>query len=996
MYVQSLVQLGLLQVGNNPLVDCDIIVVVLQFKQLKNVNRLVRSVCHGKEVNTVLLMFDFVGNVTNIELKLNDSDCYMLDDVLGLRFKSSLQSIQRYFQRIFYLPINMYINGTSIGKYRLDRSLVIHTEALHYMYFLIASYRMDFGALMPSDKFFMGSRKYEHSGSFTFNRLGKVPSARETKPIMDFTFSVDIEEVCWRQHKQPDQEQVYLEQKVPSPPPQSEVLSQLDLNAVGNKAVIHEVPKDRIVEKPVQWDHDSKDKVSVASLDVGAELSNSEPEQDNKIDVQLSDSRKSDVPQKGSSFNRRRKKFTRLMEHKYASQQFTMVEESSTGREEDEEVAQEDDHYIKKCKQSLNLMCVKEATEIVNPKLNSAQSLDQVEELEHKLQNSSKKIMQKEMLAREVAPGTVIEDLKNEDSKKSDTLNETDKSFPFPLKSENKNDINENKNMTNEGKTNELDASPPEKVPKKTRKPKPITQNEYISTEEYQNNVDSNYISEAPKRQHSRRKVAEDHAKDINQVPDTEQQQLIVNKSINETIKKKRTPAESKAGEKVTPRKPKDVSTEMSELNLSARWVEINKQQTKVLEDTEKFIGNYGINKNPLGDDQRSPKKNKSKKLERSSVNIEYFEANLNCEIDDDNILMRDLNTEMQCVRRAVKKKTSQEILPEQETSENDSQGYRPNLKCGKQRDSAKQEQTPDEYSLSSFCEKTHKRSVRKPSVEDSCTEDMLVQERPVKKSSRKSVTQPATLEMDFAAQRKKNSKEKPINKTSVIKEVLKSSLDEEAQTSRLEVTVHMYDHLKSTEGSNESTKIQTKSMDQSVNAELDESMQKILMAGIQLQDDMKLKALKYIESLGQQNENLKVDNKQLQDSLKESPSEVNCIFKFQELEQHISVLEGNLQQFEGRTLEMQGENSKLAKEKMQLKKRITCMEQQIEQLRGQQSPDNNMQLLIAQMRQQYDSYKVVVKAKDHYKKQLRHAARRIHALKLAMYERHVTDYKPK
>lgn len=111
-------QLGLLQVGNDPLVDCDIIEVVLQFKQLKNVRKFVRSVYQGKldDVETVLLMFDFVGNVTNIELKLNHADIYTLNDVLGLRFKSSLRSIRLYFQRIFYLPINMYVNGSSIGK----------------------------------------------------------------------------------------------------------------------------------------------------------------------------------------------------------------------------------------------------------------------------------------------------------------------------------------------------------------------------------------------------------------------------------------------------------------------------------------------------------------------------------------------------------------------------------------------------------------------------------------------------------------------------------------------------------------------------------------------------------------------------------------------------------------------------------------------------------------------------------------------------------------
>jgi len=109
------VQLGLLQVGNDPLVDCDIIEVVLQLKQLKNVSRLVKSVNQGRDPGSVILVFDFVGNVTNIELKLNESDSYILNDVLGLRFKTSLRSMRLYFQRIFYLPINMYMNGTAIG-----------------------------------------------------------------------------------------------------------------------------------------------------------------------------------------------------------------------------------------------------------------------------------------------------------------------------------------------------------------------------------------------------------------------------------------------------------------------------------------------------------------------------------------------------------------------------------------------------------------------------------------------------------------------------------------------------------------------------------------------------------------------------------------------------------------------------------------------------------------------------------------------------------------
>ncbi|KAH8311743.1 hypothetical protein KR044_007797 [Drosophila immigrans] len=251
VYVQSLVQLGLLQVGNNPLVDCDIIEVVLQFKQLKNLNKFVKSLFQGREVNTVVLMFDFVGNVTNIELKLNESDCYILDDVLGLRFKSSLNSIRLYFQRIFYLPINMYIKGTSI-----------------------ANYRMDFAKMLPSNMYFTDQRKYTQSGSFAFERFGRMGSARELKPIMEYTFSVDIQEVCWRQHEgQPD---------VPRLPQKEQQSDQLNLHCASSKAVIHEVPKDRVNESVGDCQsrnpdkHSNPENVSITSLNVGAELSDSD------------------------------------------------------------------------------------------------------------------------------------------------------------------------------------------------------------------------------------------------------------------------------------------------------------------------------------------------------------------------------------------------------------------------------------------------------------------------------------------------------------------------------------------------------------------------------------------------------------------------------------------------------------------------------------------------------------------------------------------------
>ncbi|XP_017079885.2 uncharacterized protein LOC108113714 [Drosophila eugracilis] len=184
VYVQSLVQLGLLQVGNDPLVDCDIIEVVLQLKQLKNVIGLIKSLSQSKTPGSVILVFDFVGNVTNIELKLNESDSYPLNDVLGLRFKTSLRSMRLYFQRIFYLPINMYMNGTAI-----------------------ANYRMNFTDLLPPDNYFSDNRKYTQDGFFVFNRFGRVDSGRGSKPpMMEYNFSVDLKTIYSRQgQEEPNQ-----------------------------------------------------------------------------------------------------------------------------------------------------------------------------------------------------------------------------------------------------------------------------------------------------------------------------------------------------------------------------------------------------------------------------------------------------------------------------------------------------------------------------------------------------------------------------------------------------------------------------------------------------------------------------------------------------------------------------------------------------------------------------------------------------------------------
>lgn len=118
IYVQLLEQVGLIQVGNNPDVDCDIFNVALTFKQVRNLLQLLeRERTYANNQSQVFVFtYDFLGSASNLEIFVSKCDCYTINEKITLSFKSSLRSLRDYFQRIFYVPINLYLNGIAIGK----------------------------------------------------------------------------------------------------------------------------------------------------------------------------------------------------------------------------------------------------------------------------------------------------------------------------------------------------------------------------------------------------------------------------------------------------------------------------------------------------------------------------------------------------------------------------------------------------------------------------------------------------------------------------------------------------------------------------------------------------------------------------------------------------------------------------------------------------------------------------------------------------------------
>ncbi|XP_018797636.1 PREDICTED: uncharacterized protein LOC108974341 isoform X1 [Bactrocera latifrons] len=170
VYVQLLEQVGLIQVGNNPDVDCDIFNVTLTFKQVKNLLKVLEMEKNfHRQTSAFVFHYEFLGSTSQLEMIVNQSDCYAINEKVSLTFKSSLKSLRLYFQRIFFIPISIFVNNTVVGNFRLD-----------------------FSKLLPEDNYFNTSKTFTKYGTFHFDRINKILSPRMPKPSVEYIFSMQL------------------------------------------------------------------------------------------------------------------------------------------------------------------------------------------------------------------------------------------------------------------------------------------------------------------------------------------------------------------------------------------------------------------------------------------------------------------------------------------------------------------------------------------------------------------------------------------------------------------------------------------------------------------------------------------------------------------------------------------------------------------------------------------------------------------------------------
>lgn len=1037
---------------------------------------------------------------------------------------------------------------------------------LHFLHILLANYRMDFGKLLPPDNYFAENRKFVYSGSFAFDRFGRNGSARELKPIMDYTFTVDIQEVYWRQQgkqMEPQMKQQQLHEE------------SLEMQSVGTTAVILEVPNDRAHDKGVEWSRNAEMQSasangSVGSLNVGAELSASD-----ERDSASESARDSDAHATLHSSQGRRKKFTRLLadnsenydeedqgeDHPYTPKVVTrklptrlepkeeqrpddiidsdvdvgsdseicgLYDNDSNDKKRDDWLA-ERIHETKKDKQKHNTSstCGFEKQSSVRGEKMSRDSKDggqqrNILDLQH-IDEKATRFLQEEMQLKDhmtkrngkKLSATNIDEDEVDDQIIDDSWAELEK----------ENKKNSSKQLSGEGSARQclkqnLEDKPIDKAEPKTASKlrKPQAQVTHVEDGDLCTNYEASTL---PKLIEHSNKNKINHSTDDSLVikPKVIRKKKIVSKTeelevFETSTSKPRTArikyvasqenldvapdsgshfARDKLGKKpkniiidmdaptetdeledcvhkpkVSRNKPmpnaeeerissetvfkmkksksKRSSVSKTDLLLGARWVEVSKEQTEALKETEQFIEtSCKAELDEISIEEQclvNSKKSTSKKLVRSSRtilknNIECNDVSISSEEcsnirPDQDIILTKMNSKIETSaessvveqpkleRKGIQKEivcsNSQNLLFNPQKNQ-----AKPNSSRTRERTSQKLENVSSallDLSPTKKHEKKHRQSAQKSllqeylDAEESCAveqpQEVSVQSVKSLKCHNVKATgdEPAepgeSGDLESINRKRLAKKKRTIKLSSAVQRLEQSVIgkvcaikEKTSGKANLEGTVHMYDETKGTE---EPAKDSLKFVNQSVNTDIsnmDESIKQIMAAGRKLQHEIQRKSQEYIDSLSQCRSDADI-SEQAPHNQEQNITHTGADYdsKFVELEQHIVVLEQHVRKFESRTQDMQDMNSKLEQEKVQLKQRITHMEYQISQLCQQSANGNDLQQILSEMRQQNIRYMDMSKAKDRYKKQWRRTAKRVHALKLAMYEKRVQNEK--
>lgn len=173
LFIRLLEEEGLVQVGGID-ICCDIFIVKVLMKNIKHLDSIATDseTTSNRSIHDFYVSYTLLGNtnIRSLERKFNRT--HQLQEKVSINFRSSLASLKEYFEKVFYIPVEIFVNSRCLGS--LDIRVNIPKEALDLENFL--------------QKFPKG---FEYDDVIAVKNFKPEKSPQATPPTMEIKVSIE-------------------------------------------------------------------------------------------------------------------------------------------------------------------------------------------------------------------------------------------------------------------------------------------------------------------------------------------------------------------------------------------------------------------------------------------------------------------------------------------------------------------------------------------------------------------------------------------------------------------------------------------------------------------------------------------------------------------------------------------------------------------------------------------------------------------------------------
>lgn len=177
IFIRLLQKEGLLQVGNID-TNCDVFNVKILIKNMKYLNNIVvdksASLSSLDQANQeFFISYILLGNNHSRKLDRKFNRTHQIQEKISINFRSSLRALQEYFEEIFYIPIEVYLDSKMIATTEIRLNKIIATIDLQEC---LKKYQSCF----------------EYDGAIEIKCISPLNDAQQI-PIMEYTIKVQYQ-----------------------------------------------------------------------------------------------------------------------------------------------------------------------------------------------------------------------------------------------------------------------------------------------------------------------------------------------------------------------------------------------------------------------------------------------------------------------------------------------------------------------------------------------------------------------------------------------------------------------------------------------------------------------------------------------------------------------------------------------------------------------------------------------------------------------------------